>query len=99
LGDQRVQHDGLVAFGGEPVGDVRADEARPTGHQNPHGRSASGLLGALGVVGAEHAGADGRGQVGSGRGVRPAGPAARRRVRRVEMDNPFNSLYELWRAG
>jgi hypothetical protein len=21
------------------------------------------------------------------------------RVRRVEMDNPFNSLYELWRAG
>jgi hypothetical protein len=36
LRDQRVQHDGLMPFRRESIRDVRADEARPTGHQNPH---------------------------------------------------------------
>ena len=37
LREQRVEQDGLVAVGGEPVGDVRPDEPCPAGDQNAHG--------------------------------------------------------------
>ena len=37
LREQRVEQDGLVAAGREPVRDVRPDEPCPAGDQNAHG--------------------------------------------------------------